>query len=373
MNKIKLTFCTDGIFPYTVGGMQRHSRLLLDELSHYPDLEITVIHPHKETIFPASTGIKEIKLQGIDPNKNYLKESYGYSRDVFSEIEKLNSDIVYAQGFSVWYGLDKIKAATIINPHGLEPFQSLSLKDKLIAIPFKKVFKKLFNQADYVVSLGGGLTQILEKQIRNDQTKIVVLPNATNLPQEEVSREFGDKTRALFVGRFASNKGIHILFKAIEDINNSGEQDNFEFTLAGKGPLYEEYISKYKFPNVTFAGFVDDDKLKDLYLQNDLFVLPTLFEGMPTVVLEAMSYKMPVIVTDVGATAEQVSRENGYLIDKNSPEQLRDTLLHFHQLPTDKKQDLAEAARKKLEDNFTWKVVGEKHHELFRSIVEQGK
>ena len=49
--KIKIAFCTDGIFPHSIGGIQRHSTLLLRELSNYQDLEIHVLHPHDFEVF----------------------------------------------------------------------------------------------------------------------------------------------------------------------------------------------------------------------------------------------------------------------------------------------------------------------------------
>ena len=62
--KIQLLFITDGIFPHAIGGMQRHSRLLIEELSKNAELEIIVIHPHDSLkIFSDESSIKEIGLK----------------------------------------------------------------------------------------------------------------------------------------------------------------------------------------------------------------------------------------------------------------------------------------------------------------------
>ena len=60
--KRQLLFCTDGIFPHAVGGMQKHSLLLIEQLVKYTDWEIIVIHPHKENILPSEYKIKEIAI-----------------------------------------------------------------------------------------------------------------------------------------------------------------------------------------------------------------------------------------------------------------------------------------------------------------------
>ena len=115
-------------------------------------------------------------------------------------------------------------------------------------------------------------------------------------------------------------------------------------------------------------GFADDAKLKHLYNNADMFVFPTLFEGMPTVVLEAMSYCLPVIVTDTGATAELVDNTNGYLIDKQSPIALKNAVKTFFALPERDKQKMADCSYNKVMERFTWPQVAKRHYELFQQF-----
>ena len=208
---MKLAFCTDGIFPNSVGGMQRHSRLLLEELSKF-DIEITVFHPHDENIFPNFGNITEIYIPDIDETKNYLRENYKYSKRIYNYLKNMPEHIVYSQGLSVWFGIKNLLNKIIVNPHGLEPYQALSKKDKLISIPFKIIFNYIFKNADFVISLGGMLTDILQKKI--SKTKIIIFPNAVNLP--DYKKEYSiksDKIKLFFISRFAHNKGIDLLLK----------------------------------------------------------------------------------------------------------------------------------------------------------------
>src|SRR5690606_10025817 len=114
--------------------------------------------------------------------KNYLKECFAYSKRIHKALTEGEFDIIYSQGLSVWYEADQFSDKLIINPHGLEPYQAIGFKNSLLAIPFKRVFNRIFSKSRYVVSLGGRLTGILEKHV--DSKKIVVLPNAVNLPNE---------------------------------------------------------------------------------------------------------------------------------------------------------------------------------------------
>ena len=367
---IKLAFCTDGIFPDKVGGMQRHSRLLIEELVKYPKLDITVFHPHRKKVFKTFDNLREIQIEEIDVSKNYLKECKSYSERIYNHLKGAHFDVIYSQGLSVWYKAEEFSDKLIVNPHGLEPFQAIGIKDKLIAVLFKKVFNSVFKQAKYVVSLGGELTTILKKNI--GKTELVVLPNATNLPaikSEKKWPEANESLQLLFVSRFAKNKGIHVLMEVIEKLNASGYQNSFFFHLAGKGPLYEDYIKNHQHANVKYWGFISDDDLNTLYKEVDGFVFPTLFEGMPTVVLEAMANQLPIIVTNVGATAELVDEENGYLIERNNAKALEEALLNYYELDKSQKESLSNSSYQKVETNFTWHMVAKRHYELFENMV----
>jgi glycosyltransferase involved in cell wall biosynthesis len=363
---LRIVFCTDGIFPHAVGGMQRHSKLLIEELAKDERIQLTVIHPHHgKQIFNDHHSIKEI---GIDQGKSsgiYLIDCYNYSKQVYKILQEYKDALIYSQGLSVWYKINRIGKRVIINPHGLEPYQTISIKDKLISTPFRIIFGYLFKKSAAVVSLGGRLTDILGNLRSLNKNKIIVLPNAVNIPEQQMRSYNNHPVKFLFVGRFAFNKGIGVLLEVAEKLNLEGFEDKMIFNLVGKGPLFEEYKKAYSAPNIHFIGFADDDKLIDLYKENDVFVLPTLFEGMPTVVLEAMTYSMPVIVTDVGATLELVNSSNGFIIEKNDPESLKEALLKFYHLTGVERKSLSEQSYLKVKDNFTWPVVTGKYKDLF--------
>lgn len=363
-----IVFCTDGIFPHAVGGMQRHSRLLIEELAGNKQLNIIVIHPHgNNAVFDSPLSIREI---GIIPKKssgNYLLDCWRYSKQVNVALQSFPGAVIYSQGLSVWSGIKKTGSRVIINPHGLEPFQGITLRDKFTTLPLRIVFKYLFRHAAKVISLGGKLTPILAKQTC-DAGKVVVIPNAVNIRQKPLRAFHADKTKLLFVGRFAHNKGIEILIESIRQLNAEGNESKLEFTLAGKGPLFEKITSSYRASNLRYAGFAGDEDLKNFYRTHDVMVFPTLFEGMPTVVLEAMSYAMPVIVTDTGATAELVDESNGYIIEKNSVQSLKSAVMSYVSLSAVEKMRLSENSFLKVKDNFTWQQVSQKHIELFGSL-----
>lgn len=377
---VQVVFCTDGIFPYAIGGMQRHSRLLIESLAAIPDLEIIVVHPHTGIrVFADNQAIQEIAVPGVTGKSYYLRELYDYSRKVREIAERFPNAVVFSQGLSVWNGLkcehgqlSPLGRRTVMNPHGLEPWQAPWGMEKLKSVPIRMAFEYIFPRVSRVVSTGGGhLARILNKILQNSPGKVVVLPNATNPPpltDINLHKDYNPPRRFLFVGRFAENKGIPYLLEAMYMLNKEGYSGQYEVVMAGKGPLLDKLKRKYPMPESQFLGFVPDENLNLLYRDLDFFILPTLFEGMPTVVLEAMSYGMPIIVTDVGATRDMVDDSNGTIIPKHSASAIASSMKQYIQMPREVLQQKAFSSRNRVSSHFTWDIVAKGYADIFRSL-----
>ncbi|HQV53749.1 MAG: glycosyltransferase family 4 protein [Flavobacteriales bacterium] len=368
-SKIKITLCTDGVFPHAMGGMQRHSSLLAMHLAQREDVELTVLHPHTVPLFDAKLGIKEVHVPPIDPEKLYLRELWRYSAAVAQVLDRVGGDVIMSQGFCVWKDVDRFKGRLIVHPHGLEMFQGLTVKDKLIGLPFRMLLRYLVARSRVTISLGGKLTGILNKLAKGTTGKIAVLPNAVEVPSVQVIQDRNATLRILFVGRFAFNKGIDVLMSVAERLVAEGHGGRLQFELAGSGSLLEHFKSKGLPSNVQLLGRVEDDELFALYTQCDAFLLPTRFEGMPTVVLEAMARSMPIIVSDVGATAELVGRDNGWLLPPGDADALYRALIEFMELTQSERAILGARSLARVQADFTWPKVTERTVELFRNIV----
>lgn len=202
--------------------------------------------------------------------------------------------------------------------------------------------------------------------IKNSES-VVVLPNGV-MPKEKASNKLNSKIQVLFVSRFAYNKGIGTLFQAVELLDQKSVLANFEFHLVGKGPLFEQYSTGNPWPNVIYHGFLSDEELNQAYADCDIFLLPTWFEGMPTVVLEAMSFAKPIIVSDVGATAELVDSSNGYLIEALNFQLVADELVAFKNLSDERKMQMGENSYNRVMEHFTWNKVAERHEVVFEEL-----
>lgn len=156
-----------------------------------------------------------------------------------------------------------------------------------IALPSGMAHKAIFDAIGYKgeIRLTGGVG-IFNKPPRNMETVKNVIPK-----------------RFLYVGRLVECKNLKFL---IEMFNKNGKP----LTVAGKGPLESELKSMAK-ENIKFIGFVDNDKLPEVYKAHDIFILPSRTETWGLVVEEAVYWGIPVITSDrVGCSNEMVIESN---------------------------------------------------------------
>lgn len=374
MVAVHIAVCTDGVFPEAVGGMQRHSRLLVEHLAGIPGLRITVVHPHQEGIFASSPNVQEVVIPGIDPDRFYLRELRRYSARTADALDGIRPDVILSQGFCLWKDIERFADRTIVHPHGLEMFQGLTVRDRIIGAPFRAMLRYVVRRSRATVSLGGKLTPILERCASGSRGEVVVIPNAVDVPEQPLPYpRHNAPVQLLFVGRFAFNKGLDLLIEVAGRLERNGMGERVVFKLAGDGPLLGRLRERGTPGNVELIGRVDDDRLATLYQDCDALVLPTRFEGMPTVVLEAMARARPIIVSDVGATAELVDEQNGHLIPPGDVDALHDAIVAFSARSVEERQVMGLHGHAKALARFSWPAVASVFRDLFERIADERK
>lgn len=154
--------------------------------------------------------------------------------------------------------------------------------------------------------------------------KIVIIPNGIDTELfnilKDVKKEPG---RILFVGRLIEQKNLFSLLEAVRDIKDA------HLIIIGIGYLKDKLVKKVKEEriNVTFIDSVNNNKLPIEYNKSEVFVLPSLFEGNPKVLLEAMACGTIVIGSNVvGINSIIKNRINGILCNPTS-EKIRDSIV----------------------------------------------
>ena len=333
-----MLFLADGLAPFVLGGMQQHSTQLVKHMAPLVE-RITLIHcgPLNGDVSTSNEVLAELGNpenvdviglpftdQGFLPG-HYLRASMRVSRSFCESIgDRLSSyDAVYAQGLMGDAFLDK-HPKVMVNLHGLEMFQpSYSWRKRLGKQLMKGIFRRQIRSAWRVISLGGQLTDILVEQ-GADLTNISVIPNAIEskwiLSKEEIEAKAAkrsmDSIKFVMVGRNEHRKGLHILKAALRSL-----EQPIELHLIGDWPHWDAGIHC-----VVHHGVIRDKRdLMETLDECDVLLLPSLSEGMPTVVLEASARGLKVIATDVGALTSLIDNR----IDPQNPKALAEEMRRY--------------------------------------------
>lgn len=129
---------------------------------------------------------------------------------------------------------------------------------------------------------------------------VTYIPNGINASLwKPVLVEKNERKEILYVGRITEAKGIVFLLDAVKGLNFP-----FRLTMIGDGDFMAEAQIRADETKVRFLGFQNQEQILDQLNSSDCFVNPSLNEGLPTTVLEALSSGVPTVATDVGGTRD---------------------------------------------------------------------
>jgi glycosyltransferase involved in cell wall biosynthesis len=213
------------------------------------------------------------------------------------------------------------------------------------------------------------------------ESQIEQVPNGVVLPRDEKTN-YGHVKRVIITARLSKEKGIDILLRAW--VNVIRQEEGIKLIVLGDG-LLAGALKKLCYSlglagSVEFTGMVQN--VTD-YLRNaDLFILPSRAEGLSNSLLEAMSYGIPCIATDVGGNSEllesgnqkilpgkYVIGENGVLINPDDIEGLAKAILYL--IPNrDVRERIGRRSREFVRANFSIDLVADKYISLYQHMLE---
>lgn len=211
----------------------------------------------------------------------------------------------------------------------------------------RRFIQKTLEKADVFPVVAAYLGDIFKEIISEE--KVIVLPNAIEVPKRIKEKEAGQKL--LFLGRLCKEKGIRELLEAVSELKQKYAE--LELYLGGVWVDSElkELADKYR-EFVYQLGWIDREE-KEKYLQEcNIFVLPTYFEGLPMSLLEGMVYGCACIASEVGGIPQVIDHGvDGILIQPKNKEELKMALSELLQ-DFSLQQKLGEAGRNKVEQEF---------------------
>jgi len=238
--------------------------------------------------------------------------------------ESYPAGIIHAHGFKAITYCFLTKKTThklVVHQHG---HTSHTLKVKI----YEKLESLLLNRCDRVIPVSLEMSEALKK-IGIRPEKICTIQNMVAIKDIEKYPQSPKKERApirlIYVGRLGQEKGIDLLIHAFKDVAGL-----YQLRVLGRGPLehsLKELCKKLKLTkSIEFVGF--QKNVLPFFQEADALIIPSLREGLPMTLLEAMAYGLPIAGTTVGALNSLVTT-NGLLTNPGSSEKLASLLKDF--------------------------------------------
>lgn len=325
-----MNVCMVGHFPPHLGGISSYTYLLSRELINRGDEVYVLTYPHENIrdiedipVFTAPT----LNIKGIRGFLFFISATFKLLRIVSKyKIDLIHAHYVMPPGLiAVICGMIS-GTKTAITIHGSDIFV-LANKPLL-----KSMIKFVLKRSDYVFVVSDSLKEgVLELGIEGIENKLSVTYNAVNVEKfqpdkistfKEEMKIDPQKQVILFVGNLVWQKGVEYLIRAKEFIS-----EDVKIVIVGDGPLFEELkaiVEFEKIEGIIFTGARAD--IEKIMPAADVFVLPSLSEGRPTVILEAMASGKPVVATNVGGIPEIVNDEIGILVNPEDPVGLAESI-----------------------------------------------
>ena len=312
-------------FPPLGGGSANATYYLLKEFAKKKEIKIDLVtssaNSYREEWFSDNIRIYylDIKKRGnlhYQTNKDLMVFSWR-AYQLCKKLAKRNQyDLVHAFfGIPCGYIAMKLGLPYIVSLRGSDvPFYSKRFYwlDKLF---FRKLSFKIWKNSVRVIANSEQLKTLALKTA--PKQFINIIPNGVDTDMfQKYPKKNNPKFTVLYVGRLIERKGLNYLLDAFAQLNG---QKDCRLILVGSGDqedsLKEQAEQTGQGQYVYFFGAVSHNLLPPFYRQDDVFVLPSLNEGMSNALLEAMASGLPVIATDTGGTDELV-RNNGIIVEK---------------------------------------------------------
>ena len=235
-----------------------------------------------------------------------------------------------------------------------------------------KVFATIYSKADCFMVLATSFkTQLHEWGIR----KPVFLTSTKFDDRLIEGRDIRAREHAeslLFLARIEKEKGIFTALAAMKILQS--DFPNLRLKVVGDGGALQEakrFTIESKIDNVEFFGMLTGDKISDVFMQSDIYLLPTWSEGMPTSILEAMAFGLPVITRPVGGICDFfINEKMGELVESKNPV---DFALAIRKILENNSvlRNTSEFNIKFSRDNFAASKVARDLESKFNSILEE--
>lgn len=320
-------------------------------------------------------GCRLLKLRELYRFRSYRKRI----RDVIKTLDAV--DIIEVAEFGAeGLCLDGLGIPVVVRLHTPSLFDRNT--QKIINFSLDNCFRywqqkkelSIVRKAKYITSCSDNLRQWFYKNVEGINHRIKVIYNPVDVSLSENDDELKENKHPfiLFAGTIVEMKGIEDLIKACIIIHNQGY--NHDLIIAGKEGAFADYLKNVysDYGWIHFVGKLSKKQLYQNYRKADLVCLPSWWDNLPMVCLEAMMNKAIVVASNEGGMSEIIrDGVDGFLIKPKSPELLAKLMVKI--LSDDAKDRVKEVAHQRIKSTFDTKVIVGEMERYYRETIHDFK
>jgi len=378
-NKKILIFST-AYLPHT-GGAEVAIEEITDRL---PDYDFDMITARLDNNWPKQEQIKNITIHRIGIGwpmvDKLLLAVWGHKKAI--DLHKKNN---YNLIWSVMASYNSFAALSLKEKTNLPYLLTLQTGNSLEYMQkktrfFKSRFQNIFKKADGLQAISTYLMEWGEKMGFSGEVKEII-PNGVDLNvfDVEVNEEKKKKVRSnlgleqedfvlVTASRLVEKNGIEYVVKALEKLD-----EEVNFVICGEGELRSKIKKITEELNVEdqvlFQGNVDHDRLIYILHASDVFIRPSLTEGLGNAFLEAMATGTPVIGTRAGGISDFLEDgETGFICKPKDPDSIVEVVNKIQNLEEKELKNIKENARKLVRTKYNWDNIAKNMKTIFNKL-----
>jgi L-malate glycosyltransferase len=246
----------------------------------------------------------------------YIKAFCSFTKHYFKKYDVIHVHYFYPLIIlAVFYKVVRPKTKIVVTFHGSDITNFMNGRIS------KFIFKKILSKCNIIISVGQDLSDTILNKLgrKSDYVLSAGVDNNVFYKLKDISKKYD----FIFVGSFIKRKGVDLLIKAIKEINNK----SIKFCFVGSGEFNNQILDLKKEFNVEVLHNKNQQDLRVLYNESRFFIIPSRDEPFGLVATEAMFCGTPAIVSNSGGLKAQVTnKNNGFVFENESMNQLIDTI-----------------------------------------------
>jgi glycosyltransferase involved in cell wall biosynthesis len=359
-------------FPGIQGGIETHCMELYKRIANIDNNQVTVYRRKPYINYEKKeTKYKNIRFVDFNVPRNKFLETFLHSFLSTGHALFQSYDIVHFHNTGPGFFIPLLKLSktkVVFTYHNISYTQK---KWNIAAKSFLSLSEKIsIKNSDFVIFI----SEIIKAEIvrKYNIKNFKVIANGVNLPKKSSQSDYLDylglerQKYVISIGRFLEEKGFDYLIRAFRKTNIK----NYKLVLAGDTDYPTVYSNKLKSlakdNGIVLTGFIKGEKLNQIFSFTKLFIMSSYEEGLPIALLEAMSYNIDVLVSDIPANLQIGLNKDDYF-KVGDEENLKEKILN--KLSAFRVRDFSDI----LSNKYNWENIVRETNKIYENLINKNE